>query len=229
MDGCCTISFGGTDLLLTGERAIWREDRRTLFVADLHLGKPASVRQRGAPVPEDVTRRDLDRLGGLLDRFGAELLVVLGDLAHDRVAWQPVTLDAFSAWRASRPGLAITLVRGNHDRWAADPPAELAIEVIEPGGVVGGLALHHEPPEENTGVPALCGHLHPGVRLIAAGPSRKGRPGLRAPCYWFSERLGVLPAFGTFTGCAMIRPHVGDRVYAVGTGRVMEVTGACAV
>ena len=54
-----------------------------------------------------------------------------------------------------------------------------------------------------------------------------GGAGMRAACYWFSETVGVLPAFGRFTGCAMVRPRDGDRVFVVGEGRVAPVGGAC--
>lgn len=222
MEGCCEIMFGGAPLTLLGDRAIWWADQRALLLADVHLGKPASFRQRGAPVPEQVTAGDLARMDALIDRWEPDRVIVLGDLAHDRAAWQTVTLDAFGAWRAGHPALGITLVRGNHDRWAADPPAPLNIDVVEPGELLGGIALHHEPPEGRAH-PALCGHLHPGVRLSRPGPGKQA--GLRGACFWFSEQLGVLPAFGRFTGCAMVRPVLGDRVFVVGDGRVAEVGG----
>ena len=76
---------------------------------------------------------------------------------------------------------------------------------------------------KHASLPALCGHLHPGVRLHPAG--RTKRPGMRTPCYWFGGTLGVLPAFGRFTGCAMIRPRERDRVFVVGNGRVIEMNG----
>ena len=114
-------------------------------------------------------------------------------------------------------------MRGNHDRWADDPPEALGIEVVEPGWVLGSIAMHHEPVEESTRA-ALCGHLHPGVRLHPIGRTKRG--GMRTPCYWFGGSLGVLPAFGRFTGCAMIRPGARDRVFAVGDGKVVEIRGA---
>ena len=35
--------------------------------------------------------------------------------------------------------------------------------------------------------------------------------------------MAVLPAFGSFTGMGMIRPEVGDRVFAVAEDEVVEV------
>lgn len=233
----CEIDFGGARLTLLGARAVWWAEERVLLVADVHLGKPASFRERGAPVPEKVTAGDLSRLDALIARWRPERVVVLGDLAHDKCAWQDVTLDAFSVWRARHAATGFVLVRGNHDRWAADPPASLGIEVVEPGWRLGGLAMHHEPPEEpgegqaegqaeGRGPHALCGHLHPGVRLGHTLPAKRRRAGMRGGCFWFRGTLGVLPAFGRFTGCHMIRPARTDRVFVLGDDRVMEVRAA---
>ncbi len=216
--GSCRVEFAGETLDLLPQRAAWWGAERTLLLADLHLGKPASFRAQGAPVPESVTASDLERLGGLVRALQPAHVVVLGDLAHDRAAWRKATLASFGAWRAAHGGLELVLVRGNHDRWASDPPAGLGITAVEPGWTLGGITLCHDPAEAGEG-PSLCGHLHPGIALT--GRRRTG--GLRAPCFWFSPRLGVLPAFGSFTGLAMISPRAGDRVFAVGERSVLEV------
>jgi len=213
-----TIDFAGAALTLLPGRAAWWPDESTLLIADAHLGKPASYRAAGAPVPEAVTASDLKRLTDLLTSTGAGRLVVLGDLVHDHAAWRATTLGALARWRESHAEIDILLIRGNHDVRASDPPEDLGVEVADPGLRLGPLELHHDP--ETVGeTPALCGHLHPGVRLRA----RRHTGALRAPCFWFSPRAGVLPAFGAFTGCMMIRPAAGDRVFAVGESGVLEV------
>jgi metallophosphoesterase superfamily enzyme len=64
----------------------------------------------------------------------------------------------------------------------------------------------------------LSGHLHPAAVLDGAG-----RQALKLPCFWFGRRVGVLPAFGDFTGCAAIRAVAGDRVFVVAENRVLAV------
>jgi len=218
-----TIDFAGAGLTLLPGRAAWWPDESTLFIADAHLGKPASYRAAGAPVPEAVTTSDLQRLTDLLTSTGATRLVVLGDLVHDHAAWRATTLDALARWRESHADVKILLIRGNHDVRAKDPPAELGLDVADPGTRLGPLELHHDPAMVGD-APALCGHLHPGVRLRA----KRSAGALRAPCFWFREcagsrGVGVLPAFGAFTGCMMIRPAAGDRVFAVDESGVLEV------
>jgi uncharacterized protein len=46
---------------------------------------------------------------------------------------------------------------------------------------------------------------------------------LRLPCYWFGAEVGVLPAYGHFTGMHPIEPAVGDRIYAVAGDEVVAV------
>ncbi len=212
------LDWAGERLILLHERAVWWPARRTLIVADLHLGKPAAFRAAGVPVPESVTASDLERLSSVVDRFRAGRLLVLGDLLHAPTGLTPETLDRVALWRARHADLRVALIRGNHDRRCGDPAPSLGIEAFEPPLVDGALAFVHEP-RAMDGVHVLAGHIHPCARL--RGPIGAT---LRAPCFWFSERTAVLPAFGTFTGCASIGPANGDRVFLVGPGCVEEAT-----
>lgn len=210
------LEWAGESLTLVPERAVWWPARRTLIAADLHLGKPAAFRAAGVPVPESVTGADLDRLSSVLERFAAARLIVLGDLLHAPSGLTTETLDRVALWRARHPDLRVMLIRGNHDRRCGDPAPALRIEAFEPPVVEGPLAFVHEPAAMD-GLHVLAGHIHPCARL--RGPIGGT---LRAPCFWFSARTAVLPAFGTFTGCASIRPTTGDRVFLVGPGCVEE-------
>ena len=46
---------------------------------------------------------------------------------------------------------------------------------------------------------------------------------LRLPCFWFGAHVGVLPAFGTFTGMHPIKPAKGERIFAADRRRVIEL------
>jgi hypothetical protein len=39
----------------------------------------------------------------------------------------------------------------------------------------------------------------------------------------FIARCGVLPAFGAFTGTAVVRPRQGDQVFVIADGEVLRV------
>ena len=88
------------------------------------------------------------------------------------------------------------------------------------------MAFAHEPAaglDEPCGdgvTPTFCGHLHPAVSM------KTGRDRMRMPCFLFRGSTALLPAFGAFTGSHPIRPRPGDRIYAVGPGRVADVSAA---
>jgi uncharacterized protein len=53
-----------------------------------------------------------------------------------------------------------------------------------------------------------------------AGPRRER---LRLPCFWFGPSVGVVPAFGEFTGLATVPALPDDGVFAVAGDEVIEV------
>ena len=212
-----TIVVGGEALTLLPEKAVLVEAARTLLVADAHIGKAVSFRRFGVPVPRGTTSATLERLGGLVARHRARRIVFLGDLLHSAHAHAAATVAAVERWRAAHPDLALTLVRGNHDSRAGDPPAAWGIEVVDGPLALGGLRLAHHPRRDAGGY-VLAGHLHPCIELAGRAHDR-----LRLPCYWFGAEVGVLPAFGTFTGMHPVRAGLSDRVFAIADDRVAEV------
>lgn len=210
------IDIAGVRLELLCERAVWLPEHRTLLVADVHIGKAASFRRWGVPVPRGTTTDALDRLAMLVHRHRADRVIVLGDFLHSSHAHSPSTLGALARWRDAHRALAITLVRGNHDAHAGDPPASLGIQVVDEPLRLGGLALcHHPQPVE--GAYTLAGHWHPCTSVSGRAGDR-----LRLPCFWFGDRIdgperavGILPAFGAFTGMHPIEASGHDRVWLV--------------
>lgn len=225
------LTWAREELTLLPDRAVLWPSARTLIVADLHLGKAASFRAGGVPVPEGATQRDLARLTRLIREHDILHLVILGDMLHARAARSAETLGALEDWRAAHPDLDITLIRGNHDRSAGDPPESLRIRALDepapytcPRGSARTSALRfaHQPPaaapEDESSI--LCGHVHPAITLS----HRSGAASMSAPAFVFTPRVAILPAFGTFTGTARITPRRGDRVFAVGPDDVVEVS-----
>jgi DNA ligase-associated metallophosphoesterase len=212
-------SPGHTALHLLPEKAAWLPAARTLLVADPHFGKAAVFRARGIPVPRGSTGGSLQTLSMLIERLEAQQLVFLGDFMHARESHSEGTLDTLARFRAAHASCAMTLVRGNHDSHAGDPPPTLNISIVDEPFIVGELALRHHPePEPDHYV--LAGHLHPCIRLAAAGDAA------RLPCFWMGERVGVLPAFGEFTGMHPVRAAAADRIYAVTAERVFALPPA---
>lgn len=203
------VDIGGAALVLLPQRAAHLPAHDALLVADVHVGKAASFRRLGVPVPHGTTDGTLARLSAALRLSAAQHLIVLGDFVHSSRSFAPATVRALRAWREAHAGLRITLLRGNHDGRAGDPPADLAIDAIDGPLRLGPLQLQHEPaPDAEAYV--LAGHVHPCVMVGARGFDR-----LRLPCFHFGERVGVLPAFGEFTGSHALARLPGDRVFAI--------------
>jgi len=204
------ITYADHTVWLLPEHALWWPDGRVLFVADLHLGKAASYRALGQPVPSGTTAENLRRLSQLITHYLPAQLVFLGDFLHARQARTASVLNQLQLWRQGHASLHCTLVRGNHDSRAGDPPADLSISVVDEPYLVGPFAACHHPQTHAThGV--LAGHTHPVVQL--QGPARDR---LRLPCFVFEERSAILPAFGEFTGGYTVAAQPGLQLYAVG-------------
>jgi len=211
------VVVGGETLHLLPERAVYWPRARTLIVADLHWGKEETFRASSIPIPVGPIQADLKRLDAALSQTGAKRLLVLGDLWHARAGMAESLFDDLRTWRASHAELDIELVRGNHDRRAGTPPADLRITVRDEPAAEPPFVFRHFPEPSPNGY-VLAGHVHPAVVLRGAGGER-----LRLPCFWFGAGVGLLPAFGGFTGSAEVSPRPGDQVFVVADGKVVCV------
>lgn len=196
-------------LVLSWQKVVFDPVHNALFVADVHLGKAATFRSLGVPVPAGTTEVNLDRLGLALSQFKPASLYFLGDLLHAKAAHNTALLEKLHQWRAAHSSIEMTLIRGNHDSKAGDPPDSLNIAVVEEPFTLGGFALCHHP-QHVQGALVLAGHEHPVVVL-----NGKGRSRARLPCFHlYTDRL-ILPSFGEFTGGYQVRPQPGEAVFPV--------------
>ncbi len=217
--GDADVEIRGERLVLLPERAAFWERGGALLVADAHWGKAAAFRAGGIPVPGGTTADGLARLDAALERTGATRIVWLGDYLHARESRAPATLDALAAWHRLHPHIEQTLVRGNHDRRAGDPPPELGVACVDPPVVEPPFVWEHHPGTHDAGY-VVAGHIHPAVALFGRGRQRE-----RLPCFWFGARGAVFPSFGDFTGAATVEPAPGDRVFVVAGDAVVRVAG----
>ena len=214
------VEVRGEELLLLSEKALLWTRSATLLVADAHFGKAAAFRALGVPVPHGTTVDALARLDGLLDRTEAARIIFLGDLLHAREGRTPETVRMLADWRKRRRAVEMVLVRGNHDRLAGDPPAEIAIDCIDAPLLEPPFAFIHYPRAVADHY-ALAGHLHPAA--VMTGPARQRE---RLACFWLGAEVAVLPAFGDFTGVAEVSAGPEDRVFVIAGEQVLEASGS---
>jgi uncharacterized protein len=221
--GAVAVERAGLTLHLLPQRALYVPAHQMLLVADAHIGKAVSFRRLGVPVPGGTTTETLQRLSAAVAASGAQHLVFLGDLLHSARSRAAATWAAVAQWRLQHPALRLTLVRGNHDSHAGDPPADWGVHCLDgplrlPGaaGPVDLALAHH--PHAIPGAYVLAGHVHPAVLLGGRAHDR-----LRLPCFHFGPQVGVLPAFGAFTGMHVMKRAHGDQVFVVAADSVRAV------
>jgi len=222
----------GERLVLLPQRAVWWPAQSILVVADVHVGKAESYRRLGAAVPGGILEETLGRLDALLSATNAQTLVVLGDLVHGRDGLTPEVVEQVAAWIESR-ATRITLVEGNHDRFAgraanraADSklersivPESWTIEIVGAFLDVAPFRFVHEP-GATRGRYTLAGHLHPTIHLRGRGDA------LRLPCFHLRPRVAVLPAFTPFSRGVAVVADEGDTVMAIADGELFPIANA---
>ena len=197
--GALAIEVAGTTLICLWQRMLYWPAERTLFVADVHLGKAASFRASGVALPSGHSTRDLDRMSALVDAYRAERLVILGDMVHTEASYSDALDRSFRAFRSRHAALSLILVRGNHDRHAGDAPSAWGVHIVAEPYCLNPFACCHEPHAAAGIGYELAGHLHPALRLQTA------REAERLPCFWQHPKGIVLPAFGSLTGNHTLR------------------------
>jgi DNA ligase-associated metallophosphoesterase len=210
------IELLGEELVLLPEKAIFWPHLSTLFFADLHLGKVSHFRKAGIAVPLSAKKATLDRMEDLLLRYVPQSVIILGDLFHSdyNQGWL-----AFNDLLERYPEIEFVLVEGNHDILASELYHNSRVTLVSGYLERKPFILSHEPLEiVHDGLYNLCGHVHPSVRMVG-----KAHQTLRLPCFYFGDHTGILPAFGTFTGNAVIQPLKGEHVYVITKNKVIQV------
>jgi metallophosphoesterase superfamily enzyme len=209
-----------------------------LILADLHLGKSATFRRSGVPIPEGSDQQTLTRLRQAFELTSAKKLLILGDLVHSRGGWSDRLTRQIRDLQQSYPEILWQLVLGNHDRGSIARLTHMGIELLQPPYQLAPFTFFHEPPEavqqddsqsprevegtacDRVEFPSffMAGHLHPCVVMGSRGGSR-----IRLKCFWQSPHGLVLPAFGEFTGGSNCSPAEHDRMIGIANGELIEI------
>lgn len=210
-----TISCKGEELILSKERAVYWASKKMLIISDLHLGKSATFRQAGIPVPSTVSDTDLNQLSALITGFLPEVLLVTGDMFHHQMN---TDVDTFCLWRMKYPSLKIILIKGNHDKIRQEDYACMDIEIYPKEFLCWPFRFIHDLPEAQDEYYNISGHIHPGITIYG-----KSRQRLRLPCFYFGKKGAILPAFSRFTGLSKVKTEEGDQFYAITPSTVVAV------
>jgi uncharacterized protein len=200
---------------LSALRAIFWQEERALILSDLHLGKATHFRKAGIAVPAGIGQDDLFRLQKLITTYQPAQVIIVGDMFHSD---ENNDVPYFRLWRQQFSHIPFKLVKGNHDIMPAAIYTSLDLEVYDTLRI-GDISFAHEPCEHDDAEGyTFSGHLHPGIAV--AGP---GRQRLRLPCFFFGRNCGILPAFGRFTGLALVAPEADEAVFVIAENTILKV------
>ncbi len=184
--------------------ALFWNEKNTLLIADVHLGKVTHFRKNGFAIPNDALHKNFEKLIEVVDFFKASTILFLGDLFHStkNSEW-----DLFVEWSKDCT-CEIVLIAGNHDIIDAQNYVNNGIKVVDYIRMDDFLLTHH--PTEVEEMFNFSGHIHPGIVLRGLG-----RGHLKLPCFFQRNNQMILPAFGAFTGLGIMKPQKGDTIFAV--------------
>lgn len=210
------VEVSGEQFELYSQKAIYWKKESALLLADLHLGKVNHFRRSGIPVPTKASDKNLEILIDLINDTKPDRVICLGDLFHSH--YNP-EWEAFGEVVKHFRHVCFELVLGNHDIMSRVQYDRKRIVVHEELRLGPFLLTHHPLETTSDNSYNLAGHVHPGVSLRGGG-----RQSITLPCFYFGERLGILPAFGMFTGIARIVPEKGDQIFVVADEKVISVS-----
>ena len=208
------FSFGGHDLIPSGDGALYWLAQGALLVADLHLEKASWFARLGQFLPPFDSLATLTALEREVAATGATTLYCLGDSFHDRFGCDRLPADARVLLTSMTARLDWVWITGNHDAGFVDHCGGRIAGEVE----VNGLVLRHEADPADPR-PELSGHFHPKFRLNLRGRHVSRR------CFVATDRKLILPAFGSLTGG--LDAHHPEILRKVGPGAaaLVPVTG----
>ncbi len=213
-----SISIHHQNFWLTPERCIYWEQAQALLVSDIHFGKSGHFRKEGIGIPPAVFKEDLQRLFAQIQFYKPKELIIVGDFFHSSLNNEALL---FEKWRKDIAQLPIHLITGNHDilpkAWYTTNTIIRHEEVL----VKEQFCFVHEFEQSKHNDENLfyfSGHLHPGIYIDGIA-----RQSLRFPCFYFTEKYAVLPAFGKFTGTYLVKKKKKDRVFAIVNNQLIEI------
>jgi DNA ligase-associated metallophosphoesterase len=208
------ITLREQDFILLPEKALYKPNEGLLIIADIHLGKASHFRKAGISIPSVAQSADYENLKNLFYSINPQKVYFLGDLFHSSFNgdW-----NYFTELIVQYQQIEFTLIKGNHDLINKKLFDAIGIKVIDEVLEDENFIYSHAPLKDTKGKLNIAGHIHPGIRL-----SGLGRQSLTIPCYYLTDTLFLLPAFGILTGLYIMDQAVAD-VFVVLSNEVKKI------
>jgi DNA ligase-associated metallophosphoesterase len=207
------IKINNETFILHCNGAVFWEEKNTIIISDVHLGKVTHFRKHGIAIPQNAISENFRKITEVLDYFNPDKIIFLGDLFHStkNAEW-----DLFENWVLDN-NHETYLITGNHDIIDEVHYRKIGVIVVEMLEIDHFFFTHHPTEKENSF--NFSGHIHPGILLRGLGLQS-----LRLPCFFHKPNQMILPAFGEFTGKYFLKPNVEDIVYAIAGNEVIQIS-----
>ena len=135
--------------------------KKTLIISDLHFEKGSSFTESNQYIPPFDTIETLRQLSNFINNHPVEKIIFLGDLIHDKFAFQRMTAKSKKLFFKILENIDCTLTVGNHDNisFLKDIGLTLTDKVV-----IDGICFSHYPSIDQRF--SVFGHYHPKVKLI---------------------------------------------------------------
>ena len=201
---------------LLPEKVVFWEEKKTVILADIHIGKGTVFRKAGIPIPEGIMEDDLKSIAKVIHELRAEKCIIVGDLIHALSGISENIKKNFGEWLVNIP-CEVHLVLGNHDyKLLKHLPPEWPLQLHKKGLLVEPFYFSHFPMHHEKWF-VWSGHLHPKVEIS----NSYDRLVLR--CFQIFKDLAILPAFGFFVGGTMVRKSQECKIYVIAEDSVIEI------
>lgn len=193
------IKIAGEDFYACAERALYWDRKKTLLIADIHLGKADIFRAAGISIPNDIQFSDIFRLDNLLTHLKPTALLILGDMVHGSFVSNE-TLCSWHMIRSRHPHTRFILTQGNHDR-NSSIISSLVDEAV-PKVALDNVIMSHDQIEGENFSLNISGHVHPLYRVRSLNKS--------LPAMVLNKNTLILPAFSEFTAGMKTHSKISD-------------------
>lgn len=174
--------------------SLFLPDSQTLILSDLHLGKGAASHSR-TPLPGYDTDDTLKRMKLAIERSTPKQTLLLGDSFHTVKGADELPEHHLDTLFHLARQTEFLWIEGNHDPMLPSHLPGQTAHVMS----MNNLLFSHQP-QFSSEIPdqllagQIIGHYHPKSRLRLKARTYS------AKCFFYDDRLMILPAFGSFTG-----------------------------
>lgn len=206
------IKINNETFILHCSGAVFWEEKNTIIISDVHLGKVTHFRKHGIAIPQSAISENFRKITEVLDYFNPEKIIFLGDLFHStkNAEW-----NLFENWVLDN-NYETYLITGNHDIIDENHYKNIGVIVVEILEIDHFFFTHHPTEKENSF--NFSGHIHPGIILRGLGLQS-----LKLRCFFSKSNQMILPAFGEFTGKYLVKPNLDHIIYAIAGNEVLLI------